>query len=85
VTPAAFLAALERTLRYRGVPFSRGDLMAFVLAAWPGVEEPVDVERWAGEFLESQLRGLVDGIGVMPDLSSVAATLPAQESGSARR
>jgi len=51
-----FLQALETELRFRGIPFDRGALLAFVPAAWPAAEETADdVDRWANDFLVAQL------------------------------
>jgi hypothetical protein len=74
MTPTDFLTALSRHLSLHNVPHAHGDLIVFVEAAWPGVEEPVIVDRWAPEFCASQLRGLVDADDVRAaDLASVQA------------
>jgi hypothetical protein len=49
-TKPDFLAALESELQQRGRPFSRADVLAFVEAAWPLVEDDPSPGRWAGEF-----------------------------------
>ena len=50
MTPAAFVRALERHLRTHAVPFTRGDLIAFVESAWVLIEDQPDVIRWCEEF-----------------------------------
>jgi hypothetical protein len=47
-----FVVTLEHDLRGRGVAFNRADLLAFVQAAWPLIEDDPDVSRWAAAFLE---------------------------------
>jgi hypothetical protein len=49
-TRPEFLAALEAALQQRGKPFRRADVLAFVEAAWPLIEEDPSPGRWAGEF-----------------------------------
>lgn len=46
-----FLQALESSLQFRGVAFSRAALQAFVESAWPLMAEDPDPEFWAGEFI----------------------------------
>jgi hypothetical protein len=50
MTSADFLAALEQELHWQGLAFSRAELLAFVAAAWPWIDDDPDVERWANEF-----------------------------------
>ena len=38
-------------------PFHRAELLAFVAAAWPLMEDDPDVPLWAGEFIEVGLAG----------------------------
>jgi hypothetical protein len=48
-----FVQALEHDLQLRGVPFDRADLLAFVVSAWPLIEDDPDVGRWVGAFMEA--------------------------------
>jgi hypothetical protein len=52
-----FLAAVEAELHPLGVPFTRADLVEFLTAAWPLVEDDPDAARWARGFLEARARG----------------------------
>jgi hypothetical protein len=60
MAPTDFVTALSRHLTLHKVPHAHGDLIAFVTAAWPCVEDEPNVDRWAQEFCQSQLRGLVE-------------------------
>jgi hypothetical protein len=48
-----FAALLERELQLRAVAFSRGELLAFVEAVWPLIEDDPDEARWARAFVEA--------------------------------
>jgi hypothetical protein len=60
MTPADFLAALERHLQLHGVPFDRRSLRAFVESAWPLIEEDPTPSRWCSEFLAACQAGAVE-------------------------
>ncbi len=51
MTQADLVQALEGVLRFRGVPFDRGELLAFVEDVWPLAEDDPDPGRWAREFI----------------------------------
>jgi hypothetical protein len=53
MTVAEFVQALEDDLQLHGVPFDRADLLAFVVSAWPLIEDDPDVGRWVGAFMEA--------------------------------
>jgi hypothetical protein len=50
MTPADFLAALERPLQLHAVAFTRADLIAFVESAWPLMVDNPAVTYWCGQF-----------------------------------
>jgi hypothetical protein len=54
MTQADFSACLETYLALRGAAFERAELLAWVAAMWPWLEDDPDVGRWAGEFLEAR-------------------------------
>jgi hypothetical protein len=56
MTPADFLPLIEEDLRARCRPYDRAELLAFVEAAWPLIEDAPDVPRWAAAFLEARRR-----------------------------
>jgi hypothetical protein len=53
LTLPEFVEALEHELQFRGMPFTRAELLAFVVSAWTLIEDDPDVGRWAWEFLEA--------------------------------
>jgi len=67
MTPHDFLIGLEMDLRYRGVPFDRGELGVFVADAWPLIDEDPDVARWAMAFL---CRPAVSPHNLFPEIST---------------
>ena len=75
MTLPTFTAALEAGLRLRGVAFARSDLLAFVEAAWPLVEDDPDVGRWMrSETSPSLCNTDAMGIGWRP-LCKAASTI----------
>jgi hypothetical protein len=66
LTQPDFLSALERELRFRGVAFSRAQLMAFVASVWPLAEEDPDMTFWAREFIVED-RAQIDGVWLRPE------------------
>jgi hypothetical protein len=52
MTPAEFTKSLERHLRTHGIPFARGDLIAFVESAWSLIEDNPDLAYWCQAFRE---------------------------------
>jgi hypothetical protein len=60
MTRPDFLAALEAELQARGRPFSRADVLAFVEACWPLIEETPVIGYWASEFSTTVLSGTSD-------------------------
>jgi hypothetical protein len=54
-----FLAGLEAELRFRGVAFSRADVLAFVGDVWQLAQEDPDPMKWADCFLERHRARLV--------------------------
>jgi hypothetical protein len=46
-----FLAAVERDLQLRHVPFDQAELRQFLEGVWPLVEPGDSPERWAEAFL----------------------------------
>jgi len=54
MTPADFLPLIEEDLRARYLPFDRGQLLAFVEAAFPLIEDDPDPVAWATAFLEAK-------------------------------
>jgi hypothetical protein len=51
MTQADFVACLQTDLALRGVAYDRAELLAWVAAMWPWLEDEPDVGRWAGEFV----------------------------------
>jgi hypothetical protein len=54
MTPAEFVQALEQELHLSGRPFDRANVIAFVEAVWPLVEDDPDIGLWAGEFWNAE-------------------------------
>jgi hypothetical protein len=52
MTPAEFTKSLERHLRTHGIPFARGDLIAFIEACWPLVEDRPEIAYWCERYRE---------------------------------
>jgi len=53
MTQTDFLAAVERDLQLRHVPFDMADLAEFLESVWPLVEPGDTPERWAEAFHKS--------------------------------
>jgi len=45
MTPPDFVACLETALALRGVAYDRAELLAWVAAMWPWLEDDPDPER----------------------------------------
>jgi hypothetical protein len=66
VTQAGFITMLESHLALcASVPYDRSELLAWVAAMWPHIEDDPDAGRWAGEFIEARrsVSACVENIG----------------------
>jgi hypothetical protein len=59
LTQSDMVGMLEAELHLRGRPWNRGELLAWLAAMWPWVEDDPDPYRWAGEFLEAARAGVM--------------------------
>jgi hypothetical protein len=51
-TPDEFTKALARYLRTHAIPFTRGDLIAFVESCWVLIDDNPDLAYWCQAFRE---------------------------------
>jgi hypothetical protein len=47
-----FITALARHLRTHAIPFTRGDLIAFVESCWVLIDDNPDLAHWCQQFRE---------------------------------
>ena len=70
--PGEFEQSVADELRFRGLPFCRAQLSAYIASAWPIIVDDPCVSRWAADFAGSMAWERPTALQAGPQASAAA-------------